>query len=82
MWSFFSNKDPAKDLANFELQEQISLERELEEKSIWTINNAKRKGANLASVAPAGVPSQQSNDLYSCFSFLNKPGNESMVNKN
>ncbi len=78
MWSFFS-KDPAKDLANFELQEQIVLERELEERSIWTLNNAKRKGAPLASVAvPPGAP-QQSADLFSCFSFLLKPGNESMV---
>lgn len=76
MWSFFS-KDPAKDLANYEIQEPIALDRELEERSIWSLNNAKRKGAPLVA-APASTQ-QQTTDLFSSFSYLMKPGNESWV---
>ena len=78
MWSFFS-KDPAKDLTNYDLQEQITVDRDLEERSIWTLNNAKKKGgAPLAASAPSSS-TQQSSDLSSSFSYVMKPGNESWV---
>ncbi len=71
MWSFFS-KDPSKELVNYEIQEQIQLEPELQEKTIWCINNAKKKNA------PTN-PQQHPNELFSVFSYQVKQGNESWV---
>jgi SCY1-like protein 1 len=83
MWSFFS-KDPSKDLVNFELQEQMILDRDLEEKTIWTLNNAKKKGLSIVSVgvgsgAGSSASNQQATDLFSSFSYVMKPGNESWI---
>jgi len=78
MWSFFS-KDPAKDLTNYELLEQVTVDRELEERSIWALNNAKKKGgAPLAAAAPSSG-NQQTSDLFSSFSYVMKPGTETWV---
>ena len=72
MWSFFS-KDPTKDLVNFDVQEQIALPAELQEKTIWSLNNAKRKNAT-------GQPTQSGEPLlYSVFSHHVKPGTEQNV---
>lgn len=77
MWNFFS-KDPAKELVNFEIQEQIQLDIELQNKTIWSLNNAKKKGTTAAAAATAA--SQQGADTsYSVFSCLFKPGSESWV---
>jgi len=91
MWSFFS-KDPSKDLVNYDLQEQVILDRELEERTIWTLNNAKKKGAtvvgvsvgtssSLSSSSSSGVggAGQSATDLFSSFSYVMKQGNESCV---
>ncbi len=69
MWSFFS-KDPSKDLVNYEIQELIQLHPELQEKTIWSINNAKKKNASNP---------PQINELFSVFSYQVKQGNESWV---
>jgi hypothetical protein len=71
MWSFFS-KDPSKDLVNYEIQESIQLHPELQDKTIWTINNAKKKNASNPPL---------SNELFSVFSYQVKQGNESWVLK-
>jgi hypothetical protein len=78
MWSFFS-KDPAKDLTNYDLQEQVTVDRELEERSIWTLNNAKKKGGAPLAVSAPSSSTQQASDLFSSFSYVMKPGNESWV---
>ena len=62
MWSFFS-KDPSKDL-NFELQECISA-GVLEDKTIWSIHNGKKKGSPT--------------DLVTIFAFQARQGNESWL---
>ena len=73
MWGFFS-KDPSKDLVNFEIQEQVQLDLELQEKTIWGLNNSKKKGSS----APTG--NSGPNDLlYSVFSCQAKQGNEAWV---
>lgn len=73
MWSFFS-KDPS--LTNFEIQEHVSLDAALQQKTIWTLNNAKRKG-NTASQPPAGI--QGSNEAFTAFSYNVRVGNEAWV---
>jgi hypothetical protein len=69
MWSFFS-KDPSKDLVNFEIQEAIQVDPELQEKTIWSLNNAKKKNTTNP---------PQTNELFSVFSYQVKPGNETWV---
>ena len=76
MWSFFS-KDPTKELVNFDIQEPVPLEPELQEKTIWSLNNAKRKGSVAAPNVP-GAP-QAVEPLSTVFSYQPKPGNESWV---
>jgi hypothetical protein len=39
---------------NFEIQEHISIDASLQQKMIWTLNNAKRKGT-VANQPPAGI---------------------------
>ena len=78
MWSFFS-KDPTKELVNFEIQEPVPLEPELQEKTIWSLNNAKRKGGPAAPNIP-GAP-QAVEPLSTVFSYQMKPGNESWVSR-
>ena len=76
MWSFFS-KDPSKDLVNYDLQEQVQLDFDLQERSIWNIFNAKKKGTLAANTAPG---SQQTVDsLFTVFAYQLKPGNEGWV---
>lgn len=76
MWNFFS-KDPAKDLVNFEIQEAVQLDADLQNRTIWSINNAKKKGTT-ASTGPASQPS--ANELlYSVFSCQAKQGYEQAV---
>lgn len=65
MWSFFS-KDPSKELVNFEIQEAVPLEHQLQEKTIWSVNNAKKKGT-------------QQTEAFTVFSYQTKPGNEAWV---
>ncbi len=73
MWSFFS-KDPSKELSNFEIQEQIVLDPGLEQKTIWSLNNAKKKGST------SNTPAQQANELvFSSYSYNMKVGNETWV---
>ena len=72
MWSFFS-KDPS--LTNFEIQEHILIDASLQQKMIWTLNNAKRKGA-VANQPPAGI---QNNEAFTAFSYNVRVGNESWV---
>ena len=83
MWGFFS-KDPAKDLVNFDVQEQVQLDFELQEKTIWNLNNAKKKGSIVASVGGGGVGSSSvsgpNDSLFSVFSCQAKQGNEAWVN--
>lgn len=76
MWNFFS-KDPSKELVNFEVQEPVTFEGDLQNKTIWSINNAKKKGA----AASSGSVSQPGPNelLYSVFSCQAKPGNEQAV---
>ena len=62
MWSFFS-KDPSKDL-NYELLECVSTGI-LEDKTIWSIHNGKKKGSP--------------NDLVTIFAFQVRQGNESWL---
>ena len=76
MWSFFS-KDPTKELVNFEIQEPVQLEPELQEKTIWSLNNAKRKGGPAAPNIPGAT--QAAEPLSTVFSYQMKPGNESWV---
>lgn len=73
MWGFFS-KDPSKELVNFDIQEQIQLDLELQEKTIWNLNNCKKK----ASVVASG-PQQSNETMYSVFSYQMKQANESWV---
>jgi hypothetical protein len=73
MWSFFS-KDPAKELVNFEIQEHIQLNAELQERTIWNLSNAKKKGASTA-------PLPANDSLYSVFGYQVKQGNEHWVNR-
>jgi len=76
MWSFFS-KDPSKELVNYDLQEQVQLDFDLQERSIWNLFNAKKKGAQAVNTGPG---SQQSPDsLFSVFAYQSKPGNETWV---
>jgi hypothetical protein len=76
MWSFFS-KDPSKELVNYDLQEQVQLDFDLQELSIWNLFNAKKKGAQAVNTGPG---SQQSPDsLFSVFAYQSKPGNETWV---
>ena len=76
MWSFFS-KDPSKELVNYDLQEQVALDFELQERSIWNLFNAKKKGTTASNPAPG---SQQSGEaLFSVFAYQTKPGNETWV---
>lgn len=77
MWNFFS-KDPSKDLVNFELQEAVQLDPDVQSKTIWSINNAKKKGS--AAAASTSVSQASSAELlYSVFSCQAKPGNEQAV---
>lgn len=78
MWTFFS-KDPSKDLVNFEVQEAVQLDPDLQSKTIWNINNAKKKGATVST----GAASQPSANelLYSVFSCQLKPNYEQAVLK-
>lgn len=72
MWSFFS-KDPTKELANYEIQEPIVIDSTLQQRTIWSINNAKKKGGGNVSTA-------QTKDInYSAFTYALRPGNESWV---
>lgn len=75
MWNFFS-KDPSKDLVNFDIQEAVQLDADLQNKTIWSINNAKKKGSV---VATAGSQPSHNELLYSVFSCQAKPGNEQAV---
>lgn len=76
MWNFFS-KDPSKDLVNFEIQEAVQVANDLQNKTIWNINNAKKKGSSVST----GSVSQPSPGelLYSVFTCQAKPGNEQAV---
>ena len=78
MWSFFS-KDPSKELTNYDLQEQVQLDFELQERSIWNLFNAKKKGTPASNVGPGSQQSSES--MYSVFAYQSKPGNETWVNK-
>lgn len=71
MWSFFS-KDPSKELVNYDLQEQVQLDFDLQERSIWNLHNAKKKGSVVA-------PQQTGDTLCSAFSYQVKQGNETWV---
>ena len=73
MWSFFS-KDPSKELVNFEIQEPVALDHELQNKTIWSLNNAKKKGN-----ATSSGPQQTGTELFTTFSCQSKPGNEAWV---
>lgn len=76
MWNFFS-KDPSKELVNFEIQETIQFDPGLQNKTIWSISNAKKKGA---AVATGTVSQPLANELlYSVFACQAKPGNEQAV---
>ena len=69
MWSFFS-KDPSKELVNFEIQESVQLDLALQEKTVWSLNNSKKK---------TNATTPQQNELFSVFSYQVKQGNESWV---
>jgi hypothetical protein len=69
-----ARKDPAKDLVNFEIQEPVQLNAELQERTIWNLSNAKKKGASAA-------PLPANDSLYRVFSYQVKQGNEHWVNK-
>jgi hypothetical protein len=76
MWGFFS-KDPSKDLVNCEIQEPVQLDFELQEKTVWSLNNAKKKGGL---VPPAGQTSSAPvESLLTVFSCQAKQGNENWV---
>ncbi|CAF0712601.1 unnamed protein product [Brachionus calyciflorus] len=76
MWGFFS-KDPSKDLVNFEIQEQIQLDPLIQERSIWNLNNCKRKSSSVLPVASA-QPQQNQDSLYSVFSCHLRQGQENL----
>lgn len=85
MWNFFS-KDPSKDLVNFEIQDAVSLDYELQEKTIWSLNNAKKKGSLVSGASSASAPgnsvtvaSGPNDSLFSVFSCQAKQGNEAWV---
>jgi hypothetical protein len=81
MWGFFS-KDPSKDLVNFDIQEQVQLDYEVQDKFIWNINNAKKKGSivpGVGSAASGNAPGGPNDSLYSVFSCQAKQGNENWV---
>jgi len=79
MWNFFS-KDPSKELVNFEVQEAVALDGDLQNKTIWSINNAKKKGAGASAASSGSVSQPAPNELlYSVFSCQAKPGNEQVV---
>ncbi len=68
MWSYFSKNTSA--LANFDVQEQVVLDTNLQQKIIWCLNNAKKKGN----------PQSQSDDLaFSAFTLSIRVGNETWV---
>lgn len=76
MWGFFS-RDPTKELANFEIQEQVQFDPQIQERTIWTLNNCKRKSN---SVLPGGSsqPQQNQDSLFSVFSFQLRQGQENL----
>jgi hypothetical protein len=76
MWGFFS-KDPSKDLVNFDIQEQVQIDFELQEKTIWSLNNAKKKGSIAAAAGP--TPNTPAESLFTVFSCQAKQGNENWV---
>lgn len=76
MWGFFS-RDPTKDLANFEIQEQVQFDPQVQERTIWTLNNCKRKSNSVLPVG-SSQPQQNQDSLYSVFSFQFRQGQENL----
>ncbi len=71
MWSYFSKNASA--VANFEVQEQVALDTNLQQKIIWCLNNAKKKGN----------PQTSTDEInYSAFTLSIRVGNETWVSFN
>lgn len=67
MWSFFS-KDPSKELANFDIQENIALDIGIQQRTIWNLNNAKKKGS-----------ATNNDQSFSAYTYITRPGNETWL---